>query len=92
MNRIFTLTVNPVVDKNTTIPSLVPHKKIGCTEPVYYSGGGGINVSRAINNLGGKSVAIHFSGGRIGAHLQELLSKEGIEHYQMRILNTMLLT
>ena len=88
MNRIFTFTVNPVVDKYTTIPGLVPHKKIGCTVPVFYSGGGGINVSRAINNLGGKSVAIHFSGGRTGIQLQELLSNEEIEHYPINLKGT----
>jgi 6-phosphofructokinase 2 len=88
LNRIFTLTVNPVVDKNTTISSLVPNKKLRCSEPVYYSGGGGVNVSRAINNLKGNSIAIHFSGGRIGAHLQELLSKEGIEHHEIDLVGT----
>ncbi len=77
-----------MVDKNTTIQGLVPHKKIGCTKPVYYSGGGGINVSRAINNLGGKSVAIHFSGGHTGIHLQELLSIEEIEHYVIDLMGT----
>ena len=88
MNRIFTLTVNPVVDKYTTIPGLVPYKKIRCTQPVYYSGGGGINVSRAINNLGGTSAAIHFSGGRTGIHLQELLAYEKIDHYVIDLKGT----
>lgn len=79
MSRILTLTVNPVVDKSTTIPSLIPNQKLNCTEPIFYSGGGGINVSRAIKNLGGESTALYLSGGRTGNHLQELLSKDSID-------------
>ena len=79
MNQIITLTVNPVVDKNTTLPSLLPNQKLRCSAPVYYPGGGGINVSRAIKNLGGRSIALHLSGGTTGKHFRELLRNEGIE-------------
>ncbi len=78
MKTIITLTVNPVVDKNTAIANLVPHRKLRCTEPRYYAGGGGINVSRAIKNLGGASLSVFLAGGRTGEHLQELLGKEDI--------------
>jgi 6-phosphofructokinase 2 len=88
VSRIFTLTVNPVVDKNTTISSLVPHRKLQCTQPVYYAGGGGINVSRAIKNLGGTSTVIHFAGERTGAHLQELLSKDEIRQHVISLAST----
>lgn len=88
MNQILTLTANPVVDKNTTIPSLAPNQKLRCSDPVYYPGGGGINVSRAIKNLGGKSIAVHFSGGTTGRHLQELLDKEDIEHTIINLSGT----
>jgi 6-phosphofructokinase 2 len=41
-------------------------------------GGGGINVSRAIKLLGGRSTALVAIGGASGARLLELLTKEGI--------------
>lgn len=88
MNQILTLTVNPVVDKNTAIPSLAPNQKLRCSDPVYYPGGGGINVSRAIKNLGGQSVAVHFSGGTTGRHLQELLDQQDIENIMVDLNGT----
>ena len=47
MNKIITLTMNPVVDKDTSVAGIVPNKKLRCKAPAYYAGGGGINVSRA---------------------------------------------
>ena len=78
MNKIFTLTVNPVVDKHTTLRGFRPDIKMRCKAPIYYAGGGGINVSRAIHNLGGYSTAIYLAGGRNGKHLQHLMSEIGI--------------
>ncbi len=78
MSKIITLTVNPVVDKNASVAGLVPEQKLRCAKPVYYAGGGGINVSRAIENLGATSLAIFLAGGRTGAQLQKLLHKDGI--------------
>ena len=34
---------------------MIPDQKLRCTAPVVHPGGGGVNVSRAIANLGGKS-------------------------------------
>lgn len=76
--HIVTITVNPAVDKTTEIDSLIPEKKLRCTEPKVDPGGGGINVSRAIRKLGGDSTAIYLSGGATGAVLTELLEKEGV--------------
>ncbi|NHF59618.1 1-phosphofructokinase family hexose kinase [Flavobacteriaceae bacterium TP-CH-4] len=78
MNNIITLTVNPVVDKNTTVPRLIPHSKLRCTAPIYFPGGGGINVSRAIRNLGGASTAIYLAGGATGIRLRELMNESDI--------------
>ena len=79
MNNIITLTVNPVIDKTTTVDSLIPNRKLKCLAPKYYPGGGGINVSRAIRNLGGKSMAIYLAGGPSGTHLHQLMEARGIE-------------
>ena len=78
MSQIVTLTINPAVDKNTKFEGLVAEHKIRCEQPVYDAGGGGINVSKAIHRLGGKSTAFFPARGSIGDLLKDLLKKEGI--------------
>lgn len=81
--KIATLTINPALDKSTSIDRLQPDKKLRCEYPTWEPGGGGINVSRAIGILGGQSLAIYAAGGATGDKIQELLDKEGIK--QQRI-------
>ena len=76
---IVTLTVNPALDKSTHFKGLVAEQKIRCSEPRFDAGGGGINVSKAISRLGGKSLAVFTSGGPMGKMLKELVTKETIE-------------
>lgn len=76
--HILTITLNPTVDYATTAPGVTPGPKLRCTEPQIDPGGGGINVSRAIRNLGGQSVALIAIGGATGAHLLQLLALEGV--------------
>ena len=78
MPAILTVTLNPTVDLSTAAPSVVPGLKLRCTAPQVDPGGGGINVSRAIKLLGGRSTALVAIGGAAGARLLELLTKEGI--------------
>ncbi|MBD3680209.1 MAG: 1-phosphofructokinase family hexose kinase [Rhodobacteraceae bacterium] len=79
MNRhILTITLNPTVDFATTAPEVVPGPKLRCTEPMIDPGGGGINVARAIQMLGGQATALIAIGGATGAHLLQLLTQEGI--------------
>ncbi|MGB5820738.1 MAG: 1-phosphofructokinase family hexose kinase [Saonia sp.] len=85
MNKIITLTMNPVVDKNTSVAGIVPHKKLRCISPTFYAGGGGINVSRALKRLGQESLCIFLAGGPTGTHLQQLVSNENIEQNVIRI-------
>ncbi|MBA4416551.1 MAG: hypothetical protein C0392_01375 [Syntrophus sp. (in: bacteria)] len=83
--HIFTLTINPALDKSTVINRVVPEHKLRCKNPVYEPGGGGINVSRAIKKLGGQSTAFFTSGGLTGNMLNSLLKKEGIAHRSVPI-------
>jgi 6-phosphofructokinase 2 len=85
MDKIITLTVNPVLDKNTTVNGLVPGQKLRCDAPVFYAGGGGINVSRAIQNLGGTSLAIYLAGGPCGTILEHLMTAKRIEQKMIAI-------
>lgn len=78
MEKIITITLNPTIDKSTTVSSIVPEKKLRCTSPVFEPGGGGINVSRAFKKLGGSSTAMYMSGGYSGQFLESLIREEGI--------------
>jgi len=78
IKNIVTITLNPTVDKSTTVENLKPEKKLRCTPPKYEPGGGGINVSRGLARLGVKSVALFTSGGRTGELLEQLLKEENV--------------
>ncbi len=78
MINIITVTLNPTVDLSTSAPSVIPDIKLRCTPPQVDPGGGGINVSRAIRLLGGRSTALVAIGGGTGARCLELLASEGI--------------
>lgn len=78
MQSIVTLTLNPAIDKSTTVDRILPEHKLRCDTPKFEAGGGGINVSRAIHKLGGQSLAVFPSGGPSGLLLQSLLENEGV--------------
>lgn len=78
MPSIVTITFSPCIDKSTSVPSLVPEKKLKCSPPKLEPGGGGINVARAIKKLGGEATAIFPSGGYTGKFFNHLLEKENI--------------
>jgi 6-phosphofructokinase 2 len=75
---IATLTLNPALDKSTEVDRLIPEKKIRCPQLSVEAGGGGINVSKAIHELGGKSIAIFPAGGVNGVMLTSLLKEKSI--------------
>jgi 6-phosphofructokinase 2 len=79
MKRIVTVTVNPTIDVNTRVDQVVPEKKLRCENPRREPGGGGVNVSRAIQRLGGSSTALYLAGGPTGDMLQQLLATEGLK-------------
>lgn len=78
--RIITLTMNPSLDRSVTVERVVPEKKLRCSRANHEPGGGGINVSRALRELGGHSLAIYPSGGDFGRYLSDLLESEGVTH------------
>ncbi len=79
MAAIITVTFNPAIDKLSSVPVLIPEKKLRCSPPVFESGGGGVNVARAIKKLGGHAVALYLAGGHTGKLFNQLLREEGIE-------------
>lgn len=82
---IATLTLNPALDKSTTIEQLIPEKKMRCSRPLVEAGGGGINVSKAICELGGNSMAIFPVGGATGQQLLQLLHEKYIQTVPIEI-------
>ncbi len=85
MPAVVTLTLNPAVDKNVSVEQVVAERKLRCDQPEYHPGGGGLNVARAVAELGGDVSAYWACGGAIGEMLEELLDEEGIVHHPFGI-------
>jgi 6-phosphofructokinase 2 len=79
MEKVLTITLNPAIDKSTTIPALLPAKKLRCTVPKFEPGGGGINVSRVLKKFGYPSTAMFLAGGFTGNFFEKLVEQEGID-------------
>ncbi len=71
---IYTVTLNPAIDKTVEIPSFTVDAVNRITRIQEDPGGKGINVSKVIESLGGDSVAYALLGGDAGEKLLKLLS------------------
>jgi len=78
MKRIITLTLNPTIDGSASAEKIQPIRKIRTTDERYHPGGGGINVARVIQALGGEALALYLAGGPTGAILADLLEAAGL--------------
>ncbi|MFW7381761.1 MAG: 1-phosphofructokinase family hexose kinase [Oligoflexus sp.] len=76
MNAVITITMNPAVDKSSSVERIVPNDKLRCSQPSYDPGGGGLNVSRVLSKLDCSSLAIYTNGGPTGKLLNKLLQEE----------------
>ncbi len=76
MPQIVTVTVNPSVDKSTQVENVVAERKLRCERPQWQPGGGGLNVARVVQRLGGSPLAMYLAGGPPGELLRELLDEE----------------
>jgi 6-phosphofructokinase 2 len=79
MKQIVTLTVNPAIDESAEAEVVRPIRKIRTWGERYDPGGGGINVARVVQELGGSAFAIYLSGGTTGPVLDRLVQASGIE-------------
>lgn len=82
---ILTVTPNPALDVSTSVDRVVAEHKMRCGPTRLDPGGGGVNVSRVVRNLGGRSVAVYAAGGPTGQAYRELLEREGIAGRVVRI-------
>jgi 1-phosphofructokinase family hexose kinase len=76
---IYTVTLNPAVDRELTVPKLEFDSVLRATAWQVDCGGKGFNVSRMLMSLGQSSVALGFAGGRSGELLRNGLEALGIE-------------
>lgn len=78
MTGIVTFTPNPAIDVSTSVERIMPTRKLRCSSVRRDPGGGGINVARVVQRLGGEVTAIYPCGGATGQLLSRLVEREGI--------------
>ena len=78
MKAIATLTINPAIDGTAETERIQPIRKNRTSHERYYPGGGGINVARVIEELGGKALAVYLTGGVTGPLFDGLFERTGI--------------
>ncbi len=75
---IYTLTLNPAVDRELTVPAMEFDSVLRASESRVDFGGKGFNVSRLLKGMESLSTAVGFLGGRAGELLQDGLQSLGI--------------
>lgn len=73
--KITTLTLNPTIDLACEAPEVRPVRKIRTSGDRADPGGGGVNVARVVQELGGEVEAVILAGGVTGHFLEELLDE-----------------
>ena len=76
---IYTLTLNPALDKTVVIPRFAVNEVNRISSLRLDAGGKGINVSKVLVKLGGTSRATALLGGSTGQMIREMLSQQGID-------------
>jgi len=77
---IITVTLNPAVDKTVQINGFHINGVNRVSSLRLDAGGKGINVSKMVARLGGKSKALGFLAGRTGLFIKSNLDENGIEN------------
>jgi len=75
---IATITLNPSLDEHIMVRGLMKEESNRWVKRHRYAGGKGIDVSRAIHEMDGATIAYGFIGGPIGRLLEILLDEEGV--------------
>ena len=75
---IATVTLNPSLDEHIMVDGLVVEETNRWVKLYRYPGGKGIDVSRAIHEMGGMTTAYGFIGGPDGRTVEILLDEEGV--------------
>ena len=78
MQPILTLTVNPALDVSTATEQVISGHKLRCGASRLDAGGGGVNVSRVVQRLGGRTLAVYTAGGPTGEAYRRLIEAERV--------------
>lgn len=82
---ILTLTVNPALDLSTWTERVVSGHKLRCGTSRLDPGGGGVNVARVVQRLGGHAMAVYTAGGATGEAYRRLIEAERVPTLVMPI-------
>ncbi len=77
---IITVTLNPALDRTLYVPKFCAGRVNRATSSRVDAGGKGINVSKALKELGADSVACGLIAGRYGRGIKEQLTAAGIKY------------
>jgi len=75
---IITVTLNAAMDKTLEVPSFTPGRRHRTVEQTTMPGGKGVNIARAIKDLGQPVIATGLAGGATGTRIIEALNEESI--------------
>jgi len=75
---IITVTPNAAIDKTLTVPNFQTGFRHRASESLTLPGGKGVNVARALKNLGQPVVVTGLVGGRAGQQIVEGLMRENV--------------
>jgi 1-phosphofructokinase/tagatose 6-phosphate kinase len=82
---IVTVTLNAAIDRTLVVPNFQPGQRHRASVGFPSAGGKGINVARALKQLGAPVVCTGLAGGRTGTLFVEELTNEGILNDFVRI-------
>jgi 1-phosphofructokinase/tagatose 6-phosphate kinase len=82
---IITVTLNAAMDKTLEVPSFTPGRRHRTVDQTTMPGGKGVNIARAIKQLGQPVIATGLAGGATGTRIVEALDDEGILNDFVRI-------
>ena len=81
MTNIATICLNPAIDTHTDVDRVIADRKLRCSRAAHQPGGGGVNVSRALDRLGETSLALYLYGGATGRMYRHLLDRACLNHH-----------
>ncbi len=84
---ILTLTVNPALDRITTVDRLVFEDRAYIESTTEAAGGRGINAARVLTSFGAKAIAITTSGREVGRKFEERLQADTFGKEIVKIRN-----
>src|SRR4026209_2994280 len=82
---VVTVTMNAAIDRTLTVPNFQRGQRHRASAGLTLAGGKGINIARALKQLGVPAVRTGLAGGRTGTRIVEELTAEAILNDFVRI-------